>query len=86
MGKLQNNVYGEVNNPRFTYAAITFDTVIATQEGALGAYISFMKMLAFISKRITLLWLLLKFVVYSQILYNSCSIIIITDGIEKIAY
>lgn len=55
MGKLQNNVYGEVNNPRFTYAAITFDTVIATQEGALDAYISFMKMLAFISKRITLL-------------------------------
>lgn len=39
----------------FTYAAITFDTVIATQEGALDAYISFMKMLAFISKRITLL-------------------------------
>lgn len=55
MDKLYNNVYGEVNNPRFTYAAITFDTVIATEEGALDAYISFMKMLAFILKRIMLL-------------------------------
>lgn len=43
----------EVNNPSSTYTAITFEIVIATQEGALDAYISFMKMLAFISKRIT---------------------------------
>lgn len=62
-------MYGEVNNPSSTYTAITFEIVIATQEGVLDACIRFMKMLAFISRRITLLLLLCKFILHSEILY-----------------
>ncbi|RMC13813.1 hypothetical protein DUI87_08896 [Hirundo rustica rustica] len=34
--KLKNNVYGEVNNPRFTYATITFDMVEMFNMGMLN--------------------------------------------------